>query len=77
MQNALLITTRVLPVGWIQNVDKDLPVGESVSVVVIHATKSEQRFAVDILKEAPGQHLFEVAKVVESYLRDELVYGDR
>ena len=65
MQQALHITTKVLPGGKIELVDQKLPVGESVDVVVLHSLASAQRSAVDILKEAPGQRLFEIAEQVE------------
>ncbi len=70
MQKTLHIRTTVLPGGRIEIVDQELPVGESVSVVV-HSSVTERRSAVDILKEAPGQRLFRSAEVVEAYLKDE------
>ncbi|MCY3991663.1 MAG: hypothetical protein OXF50_10610 [Caldilineaceae bacterium] len=70
MQKALHIRTTVLPGGRIEIVDQELPVGESVSVVV-HSPVTERRSAVDILKEAPGQRLFRSAEEVEAYLKDE------
>ena len=71
MQKAIHITTTVLPGGRIEIVDKRLPVGESVNVVVLRSTRAEQRSALDILKEAPGQRLFKTAEEVESYLKNE------
>ena len=53
MQKTLHIRTTVLPGGRIEIVDQELPVGESVSVVV-HSSVTERRSAVEILKEAPG-----------------------
>ncbi|MCZ0940052.1 MAG: hypothetical protein OXJ55_15525 [Caldilineaceae bacterium] len=70
MQKTLHIRTTVLPGGRIEIVDQELPVGESVSVVV-HSSVTERRSAVDILKEAPGQRLFRSAEEVEAYLKDE------
>ena len=77
MQKALHITTTVLPGGRIEIVDQKLPVGESVNIVVLHSSMPEQRSAVEILKEAPGQRLFETAEEVESYLKDERASWDR
>jgi hypothetical protein len=77
MQKAIHITTTVLPGGRIEIVDKRLPVGESVNVVVLRSTRAEQRSALDILKEAPGQRLFKTAEEVESYLKNERTSWDR
>ena len=77
MQKAIHITTTVLPGGRIEIVDKKLPVGESVNVVVLRSTRAEQRSALDILKEAPGQRLFKTAEEVESYLKNERTSWDR
>ena len=77
MQKAIQITKTVLPGGRIEIVDKRLPVGESVNVVVLRSTRAEQRSALDILKEAPGQRLFKTAEEVESYLKNERTSWDR
>ena len=76
MQKILHIRTTVLPGGRIEIVDQELPVGESVSVVV-HSSVAKRRSAVEILKEAPGQRLFRSAEVVEAYLKDERASWDR
>lgn len=77
MQKALHIATTVLQGGRIEIVDQKLPVGESVDVVVLHSLGYVQRSAVEILKEAPGQRLFETAEEVESYLKDERASWER
>ena len=77
MQKAIHITTTVLPGGRIEIVDKKLPVGESANVVVLRSTRAEQRSALDILKEAPGQRLFKTVEEVESYLKNERTSWDR
>ena len=77
MQKAIHITTTVLPGGRIEIVDKKLPVGESVNVVVLRFNRAEQRSSLDILKEAPGQRLFKTAEEVESYLKNERTSWDR
>jgi hypothetical protein len=78
--------TTVLPGGKIEIIDIDLPVGESVEVVVSlpsvpagepievevrNPSESTRRSAVDILDEAPGHLLFKSAEEVDSYLREE------
>ncbi len=77
MQKALHVRTTVLPGGKIEIVDQELPVGESVNVVVLHSSGSLHRSAVDILNEAPGQRLFKTTEDVESYLKDERASWDR
>ena len=59
MQKALHVRTTVLPGGKIEIVDQELPVGESVDVVVSQSPASERRSAVDILAEAPGRTRFQ------------------
>ena len=76
MQKTLHIRTTVLPGGRIEIVDQELPVGESVSVVV-HSSVAKRRSAVEILKEAPGQRLLRSAEEVEAYLEDERASWER
>ena len=71
MQKVLHLKTTVLPGGKIEIVDKELPVGESVNVVVTPSSASSQQSAVDILAEAPGHRLFRNPDDVKSYLKDE------
>ena len=75
MHKTLHIRTTVLPGGRIEIVDQELPVGESVSVVV-HSTVAKRRSAVEILQEATGQRLFKRAEEVEAYLKDERASWD-
>ena len=63
--------TTMLPGGKIEIVEQELPVGESVDVVVRHSSASAPQSAVDILDKAPGQRLFKTAADVESYLKEE------
>ena len=77
MQKTLHIRTTVQPGGKIEIVDRELPVGESVDVVVTHSSVSSRRSAVDILAEAPGQRLFKTAEDVASYLDDERASWER
>ena len=69
MRKALHIRTTVLPGGKIEIVDQELPVGESVDVVVSQSPGSERRSAVDILAEAPGGLVFKTAADVAAYLK--------
>ena len=71
MRKALHIRTTVLPAGKIEIVDQELPVGESVDVVVSQSPGSERRSAVDILAEAPGGLVFKTAADVAAYLKEE------
>lgn len=71
MQKVIHRRTTVLPGGRIEIVDRELPVGESVDIIVRHTPPSTPRSAVEILAEAPGQRLFKNADEVESYLKDE------
>ena len=71
MQKALHLRTTVLPGGKIEIVDKGLPVGESVVVVVSQPPVSERRSIVDILDEAPGHLVFTSAADVAAYLAEE------
>lgn len=77
MQKVLHLKTTILPGGRIEIVDQELPVGESVEVVVRHAPESPRRSAVDILAEAPGQRAFKPADEVEVYLKAERESWDR
>lgn len=71
MQKALHIRTTVLPGGKIEIVDKGLPVGESVDVIVSQPPVPERRSIVDILDEAPGHLVFTSAADVAAYLAEE------
>ena len=75
IQNTLHIKTTVMPGGKIEIVDEELPVGESVDVVVRHpsasAAETARRSAVDILDGAPGHRLFKTPDDVKNHLTDE------
>ena len=77
MQRALHVRTTVLPGGKIEIVDRELPVGESVDVVVSRSAGTQRRSIVDILEEAPGRRLFKTAKEVDDYIREERASWDR
>ncbi len=71
MQKTLRIRARVQPGGRIEIIDEELPVGESVDVVVSQPPVSERRSIVDILDEAPGHLVFTSAADVAAYLAEE------
>ena len=71
MQRELHLRATVLPGGRIEIVNCELPVGESVDIVVRHDSGSTHRSAVDILAEAPGHRLFKTAADVDSYIKSE------
>ncbi len=71
MQKALHIRTTVLPGGRIEILHRELPVGESVDVVVTPSAISGGGSVVDILAEAPGHLVFKTAADVEAYLAEE------
>ena len=77
MQKALHIKTTVMPGGKIEIVNRDLPVGESVHVVVQHDSAPVRKSAIDILDEAPGHRLFKTAEDVESFLKGERASWER
>ena len=62
MQKALRVRTTVLPGGKIEIADRELPVGESVDVIVSQPSASERRSAWQVISEAPGQILLQVRK---------------
>ena len=71
MWRALRVRTTVLPGGRIEIVDRRLPVGESVGVVVAQSPEPERRSIVDILDEAPGRLVFKTAADVTAHLAEE------
>ena len=77
MQRTLHVRTTVLPGGKIEIADRELPVGESVDVVVSRPTASERRSVVDILDESPGHLVFKTAADVADYLVEEKEAWDR
>ena len=77
MQKALRVRTTVLPGGKIEIADRELPVGESVDVIVSQPSASERRSAWQVISEAPGQILFKSAKEVDDYLAEEKASWER
>jgi len=79
MQAALHITTEVKQGGKIEITDTQLPVGQSVEVIVLlpSATGVARRSIVEILAEAPGHLAFQTAEEIDQYLREERDSWDR
>ena len=77
MQKALHIRTTVLPGGKIEIVDDELPVGQTVDVVVRHSSAPESRSIMEILNSGPERRLFRTADEVKAYLEDEKSSWDR
>ena len=77
MQRALHVRTTVLPGGKIEIVDRDLPVGESVDVVVSRSAASSGRPIMEILNGGPERRLFQTAAEVRAYLAEERASWDR
>ena len=77
MQKALHIRTTVLPGGKIEIVDQELPVGESVNVVVLHEPSVKGRSIMEILNSGPERRLFQTAEEVRAYLAEEKASWDR
>ncbi|MCY4577554.1 MAG: hypothetical protein OXD31_00755 [Chloroflexi bacterium] len=71
MQKALHIRTTVLPGGKIEIVDDELPVGQTVDVVVRHSSSPVSRSIMEILNSGPERRLFRTADEVKAYLEDE------
>ena len=71
MQKALHIRTTVLPGGKIEIVDDELPVGQTVDVVVRHSSAPVSRSIMEILNSGPERRLFRTADEVKAYLEDE------
>ncbi len=78
MPSVLYRKTAVLPGGKIEVTDQALPSGEVVDVIILlPASSTTRRSAVDILAEAPGHRLFKTAADVDDYLRKEREAWDR
>ena len=77
MQKALHIRTTVLPGGKIEIVDEELPVGESVDVVVSQSPASSRRPIMEVLNGGPERRLFQTAEEVRAYLAEERASWDR
>ena len=77
MQKALHIRTTVLPGGKIEIVDDELPVGQTVDVVVRHLSAPASRSIIEILNSGPECRLFQTEDEVRAYLTEEKASWDR
>ncbi len=66
----------VQPGGRIEVLNEDLPVGESVDVIVRYIPEAARRSALDILDGGPGHRLFKSAEEVDAYLAEEKASWD-
>lgn len=73
MQAALHTTVKVQPGGKIEVADSQLPIGQSVEVIVLLPAQhmEQRRSIVEVLAEAPGHLAFHTAQDVDTYLREE------
>ncbi len=83
VQEALHITTRILPGGRIDIAAPQLQPGESVDVFILRgygpapAAMPVRRSAVDILADAPAHRLFNDADQVDAYVQQQRNSWDR
>ena len=77
MQKSLHVRTTVQPGGKIEIVAPELPVGETVEVVISPAQAPSARSAWQIISEGPGQRLFKTAKEVDDYIAEERASWER
>lgn len=73
MQAALRMTAKVQPGGKIEVANTQLPIGQSVEVIVLlpALNTTPRRSVVEVLAEAPGHLAFQTAEDVDAYLREE------
>ena len=71
MQKALHLRATVQPGGKIEIIDRQLPVGKSVEVVVWPSPEKSSQSAYQIISKTPGSLLFKTAKEVDVYIREE------
>ncbi len=73
MQAALHTIVKVQPGGRIEVADAQLPIGQSVEVIVLLPAPHmmPRRSIMEILAEAPGHLAFQTAQEVDMYLREE------
>lgn len=73
MQTALKAAAMVLPGGRIEVKDVELPVGETVDVIVLlRQTSTAPRMTLaEVLAASPGPLAFQSADAVDAYVREE------
>ena len=77
MVRELHLRATVLPGGKIEVTDAELPVGQTVEVVVRHESGGESRSIMEILNSGPERRLFQTAEEVKAYLDEEKASWDR
>ena len=77
MVRELHLRAEVLPGGRIEVTDAELPVGQTVEVVVRHESGGESRSIMEILNSGPERRLFQTADEVKAYLDEEKASWDR
>jgi len=73
MQTALKAAATVLPGGRIEIADAQLPVGETVDVIVLLPLPpvEPRRSLADVLAASPGPGAFQTVEAVDAYIREE------
>ena len=77
MVRELHLRAEVLPGGRIEVTDAELPVGQTVEVVVRHESGGGSRSIMEILNSGPERRLFQTADEVKAYLDEEKASWDR
>lgn len=79
MQTALKAAVMVLPGGRIELKDVELPVGETVDVIVLlrQASAAPRLTLAEVLAASPGPLAFRSADAVDAYIREEREAWDR
>ena len=67
----------MLPGGKIEIANDELPVGQTVDVVVSHLSVPVGRSIMEILNSGPERRLFQTADEVRAYLEQEKASWDR
>lgn len=76
MRKALHLKATVQPGGKIEIVDRQLPVGKTVEVMVWSRPDTSSQSAYQIISEAPGGLLFKTAREVEANIKEERASWD-
>jgi hypothetical protein len=71
MEGTRKLRTTVQPGGRIEVSAPDLPVGQTVDVVVSIPPRAARRSVAEILARAPGHRLFTTPDEVDAYIRTE------
>ena len=77
MQKVLHQKAIVQPGGKVEFSSKELEVGQTVDVVVLHESRRQGRSIMEILNSGPERRLFRTADEVRAYLSEEKASWDR